>query len=82
MTDATSLSQTEQALVRAIKGAIVMIATLLQREGLLSMEELGGKLGIYGAISAENQQGRRLILAAWSGMLSGMAGDLPKFHTH
>ncbi|WP_103096900.1 hypothetical protein [Novosphingobium guangzhouense] len=82
MTDATSLSQTEQALVRATGGAILMIATLLQREGLLSMEELGGKLGIYGVISAETSREEGLILAAWSGMLSSMAGDLPKFHKH
>lgn len=82
MTEATSLSETEQALVRATGGAILMIATLLQREGLLSVEELAGKLGIYGAISAETNREEGLILAAWSGMLSDMAGDRPTFQKH
>jgi hypothetical protein len=59
-----------------------MVATLLQREGRLWMKELGGELGIYGVISAETSREEGLILAVWSGMLSGMAVDLPKFHTH
>lgn len=63
-------------------GAILMVAILLQKEGLLWMKKLGGELGIYGVISAETSREEGLILAAWSGMLSGMAGDLPKFHTH
>lgn len=44
------------------------------------MEELASKLGIYGVISGETNREEGLILAAWSGMLSDMAGDLPKFH--
>jgi hypothetical protein len=82
MTKATSLSETEQALVRATGGAILMMATLTQREGLLSVKDLAGKLWIYGAISTETNREEGLILAAWSGMLSDIVGDLPKFHKH
>jgi hypothetical protein len=80
--ETTALSETEMALVRATGGALLMIATLLQRDGLLSVEELAGQLGIYGVISGESSREEGLILAAWSGMLSDMAGDLPKFHKH
>lgn len=82
MTEGTSLSEMEQALVRATGGAILVIATLLQREGLLSVEELAGKLGIYGAISAETNKEEGLMIACWAGMLSEIAGDLPTFQKH
>jgi hypothetical protein len=82
MTEGTSLSETEQALVRATGGAILVIATMLQREGLLSVQELAGKLGIYGAISAETSREEGLMLSCWAGMLSDIAGDLPTFQKH
>lgn len=59
-----------------------MIATLLPREGLLSVEELAGKLGIYGAISAKTNEEEGLMIGCWAGMLSDIAGDLPQFRKH
>jgi indole-3-glycerol phosphate synthase len=77
-----SLSENEKALVRATGGAILMIATLLQREGLMSVADLASKLGLYGAISAETCEEEGLILAAWSSMLTEVANDLSKAKKH
>lgn len=78
MEETPCLSDAERARARATGGAIMVIATMLQKDGLLSVADLGSKLGLYGAISAETCEEEGLILGAWSGMLTELANDLPK----
>ncbi len=60
-------------LVRAMGGALGIVATILQRGGLTSAEEFGKILGIYGVVSAETCAEEGLILGCWAGMVDQLA---------
>jgi len=63
-------------LVRAMGGALAVIATLLKRQRIASVEELSGLLGIYSAITGETENEEGLILAYWAGLLRDVADTL------
>lgn len=59
----------DAALVRAMGGALGILATLLQRGGLTTVEDFGNMLGIYALVSGENSADEANILGCWAGIV-------------
>lgn len=57
------------ALVRAMGGALGILATLLQRGGLTTVEDFGNMLGVYAVVSGENSADEGDILGCWAGII-------------
>lgn len=67
--DAWSPPPLDAALVRAMGGALGILATLLQRGGLTTVEDFGNMLGIYALVSGENSAEEADILGCWAGII-------------
>lgn len=63
----------DPALVRAIGGALAMMATLMARQGGVSVEELARLLGIYAVATKETSPDEGLIIACWGAILRDVA---------
>lgn len=70
----TSLA-TDPALVRAIGGALAVIAMLLSRAAITSTDEFANVLSIYATVSAEEHPAEGLALAYWAGVLRDVADN-------
>lgn len=59
----------DTAVVRAMGGVLGLLATLLQRGGLTTVEEFGKMLDIYAVVTAENCIDEGLIVGCWGGIV-------------
>jgi len=59
----------DTAVVRAMGGVLGLLATLLQRGGLTTVEEFGKMLDIYAVVTAENYVDEGLIVGCWGGIV-------------
>lgn len=66
-------SPADPALVRAIGGALAVLATSMARNGGDSVDELAQLLGIYAVASSETSPDEGLILGCWGAMLRDVA---------
>ncbi len=67
------------ALVRANGQLVALLATVLSRAGLLSVEEFAAMLGAYAASIGESTPVEGQILAAWAAAVSDLAAG-PDLH--
>lgn len=63
----------EPSIVRAMGGALTVIATLMERRGDTTVEEISDVLGIYATITGETAGDEGLILAFWAATLRDAA---------
>lgn len=61
------------ALVKAIGGALAVLASLMAREGIASVREIAQQVGLYGVATAETAPDEGLILGCWGAMLREVA---------
>jgi hypothetical protein len=76
--DTTDLSDrappaADPALVRAIGGALAVIATLIARRGDTSLEEIANLLGIYAVVTDETSAEEGQFIGCWGAMLRDFA---------
>lgn len=64
----------EPALVRAIGGALAVIATLMARKDIASVKEVAQLLGIYAVATTETSPDEGTIIACWGAILREVAG--------
>ena len=62
-------------MVRAMGGALAVLAGLLEGKGVSTVEETSNVLGIYAVITGETAPDEGLILACWAGMLRDAAQE-------
>lgn len=65
----------DPALVRAVGGALAVLATLMGRQGGASIGEVADLLGIYAAVTDETSPKEGLLIAYWAGMLRDAAAE-------
>jgi len=63
----------DPSIVRAMGGALTVIATLMERQGDTTVKEIGEILGLYANITDETASDEGLILAYWAGTLRDAA---------
>lgn len=63
----------DPALVRAMGGALAVIATVMTRQGAVSLDEVANLLGIYAAATHETSADEGLIIACWGAILRDVA---------
>lgn len=63
-------------IVRAIGGALVVLSSLMERQGAVSAEEFSRILGTYAVVTDETAKDEGLILGYWAGMLRDFAQSL------
>lgn len=63
----------DPALVRAIGGALAVMATLLARQGGPPLDEVANLLGIYATVTKETSAEEALLIACWGAMLRDAA---------
>jgi hypothetical protein len=63
----------DMALVRAMGGALSMIATLLGRQGIVETGEVANLLGIYAVATGETDDAEGKILGCWAAMIRDVA---------
>lgn len=63
----------DPAMVRAMGGALAVLAGMLEGKGVASVEETSNVLGIYSVITGETAPDEGLILACWAGILRDAA---------
>lgn len=63
----------DPAMVRAMGGALAVLAGMLEGKGVASVEEVSNVLGIYSVITGETAPDEGLILACWAGILRDAA---------
>lgn len=63
----------DPAMVRAMGGALAVLAGMLEGKGVASVEEISNVLGIYSVITGETAPDEGLILACWAGILRDAA---------
>ncbi len=63
----------EPAMVRAMGGALAVIATLMARQGGVSVDEVARLLGIYAVATRETSSDEGLIIACWGAILRDVA---------
>lgn len=64
------------AIVRAIGGALVVLSSLMERQGTVSAEEFSRILGTYAVVTDETARDEGLILGYWAGILRDFAQSL------
>ncbi|MBB4087541.1 hypothetical protein [Sphingomonas carotinifaciens] len=65
-------------LVRAIGGALAVVGTVLARDDLLPLAELGSLLGQFASVTEHHDPAVGLILANWSGMILDAAAEMER----
>ena len=65
----------DPAMVRAMGGALAVLAGMLEGKGIASLEEISNVLGIYSVITGETAPDEGLILACWAGMIRDAAQE-------
>lgn len=65
--------RSDPALVRAMGGALALIATVMTRQGGVSLDEVADLLGMYAGVTNETSADEGLILACWVAMLRDVA---------
>ncbi len=65
----------DPAMVRAMGGALAVLAGLLEGKGVSTVEKTSNVLGIYAVITGETAPDEGLILACWAGMLRDAAQE-------
>lgn len=68
----------DPSLVRAVGGALTVLAGLIEGKGVASVEEIAKLLGIYSVVTGETAPDEGLILACWAGMLQDIAQQMAK----
>lgn len=63
----------DPAFVRAIGGALALVATLLARQGSVSVREFSNLLGIYALAVKEKSADEGLIIACWVAIIRDIA---------
>ncbi|WP_157084639.1 hypothetical protein [Sphingomonas pituitosa] len=63
----------DPALVRAMGGALAVIASVMARQGDVSLDEIANLLGIYAAATHETSANEGLIIACWGAILRDVA---------
>ncbi|WP_267347110.1 hypothetical protein [Sphingomonas sp. GM_Shp_2] len=66
----------DPGLVRAIGGGFAIMATIMARSDLVSLEELGRLFGEFASISAHDDAAMGSIMAGWGGMILHAARDV------
>lgn len=77
------LNAQDDVLVRAHGDWIALLATVLEREGVVSRDELARLLAEFAAVTAADRPAEGRILAHWASSLQGAADDranLPSLH--
>ncbi|TAJ74161.1 MAG: hypothetical protein EPO45_17335 [Sphingobium sp.] len=59
----------DPVLVRAIGGALSVIATVMARQGGTSLEEIARLLGIYAVVNHETATEEGMVIGCWGAML-------------
>ncbi len=70
---AASEFHSDPALVRAMGGALALIASVMARQGSISLHEIANLLGMYAGVTNETSANEGLILACWVAMLRDVA---------
>ena len=65
-------------MARAFGGALAVIGTILQRSGVVDMDELARLFGIYAILMGNDDPAPATLIAGWGGMLLQTAEDLRK----
>lgn len=68
--------EADPALVRAIGGALAVMATIMARQGSATVGEVARLLGIYAVVTKEASPQEGLIIACWSAILGDAAEAL------
>jgi len=72
----------DATVVRAMGGALAVLSTLLQREGITTVEEIAKALGIYAVVSAETSPAKGLILGCWAGIVGDLLPGAEELSLH
>lgn len=78
-----ALNAHDEALVRAHGDWIALLATVLEREEVVSRDELARLLAEFAAVTAADRPAEGRILTHWASSLQGAAddrADLPSLH--
>jgi len=60
-------------LIRAMGGALALVATLIARGGDVPLDEFSRLLGIYAVATSESDNDEGMVLAYWAGMVRDVA---------
>lgn len=60
-------------LVKAVGGALAMLATFMSRRGVAPLDEIASALGVYAVISSESCGPEGAVIACWAQMLRDAA---------
>lgn len=68
----------DRTAVRALGGTLSVLASVLGREGVIPMRELGDLLAIYATITSESDRPQGLLIACWASMIRDAADHSAK----
>lgn len=63
--------------IRAMGGALALVATLIARGGDVSLDEFSRLMSIYAVATSETADDEGMVLAYWAGMVSDAAEQGP-----